>query len=88
MQEYVNIDYRDILSIVGLVGDPGEGRIIAEARFARRDNNPYADIAFTVDESCQGAGIATHMYKMLVRFAKNRGLKGFTATFSPPTSPC
>ena len=87
MQEYVNIDYCDILSIVGLVGDPGEGRIIAEARFARRDNNPYADIAFTVDESCQGAGIATHMYKMLARFAKNRGLKGFTADILASNKP-
>ena len=31
------------------------------------------------DEKYQGLGIATYMYEMLVRLAKERGLKGFTA---------
>ena len=46
MQDYVNIDYRGTMSVVGLVGDPGEGRIIAEARYVRLPDRPLADIAF------------------------------------------
>jgi acyl-CoA hydrolase/GNAT superfamily N-acetyltransferase len=79
MQEYVNVDYRDTLSIVGLVGEPGQQTIIAEARFAKHPNRPFVDIAFIVDENYQGYGIATHMYKMLAKLAKDRGAHGMTA---------
>ncbi len=79
MQEYVNVDYSNTLSIVGLIGEPGQGKIIAEARFVRQNNNSYADIAFIVDENHQNLGIAGFMYKTLVRLARERGIKGFTA---------
>ena len=39
----------------------------------------YGDVAFVVDEKYQGLGIATYLYEMLIRLAKERGLKGFTA---------
>jgi acyl-CoA hydrolase/GNAT superfamily N-acetyltransferase len=79
MQTYVNIDYRRVLSIVGLVGAPGEGRIVAEARFVCHGDRPYGDVAFVVDEEHQGLGMATFMYRMLIRLARERGLQGFTA---------
>ena len=79
MQEYVNVDYRDVLSIVALVGEPGKQTIIGEARFARHQNKPFVDIAFVVDEAYQGYGIATYMYQMLARLAKDRGAQGMTA---------
>jgi RimJ/RimL family protein N-acetyltransferase len=79
MQEYVNIDYRETMSLVGLLGDPGEGRIIAEARYVRLSEGSYADIAFIVDETYQGMGIATFLFKTLRRIAKERGIEGFTA---------
>ncbi len=79
MQEYVNIDYADTLSIVGLIGEPGKGKIIAEARFVRKNNRSFADVAFMVDENYQNLGIAGFMYKTLVRLARERGIKGFTA---------
>jgi acyl-CoA hydrolase/GNAT superfamily N-acetyltransferase len=79
MQKYVNVDYGRVLSIVGLVGEPGEGRIVAEARFVKDSQRPYADVAFVVDEVYQGLGIASYLYKLLTRLAKERGLHGFTA---------
>lgn len=79
MQEYVNVDYRNVLSVVGLVGPPGQGRIIAEARFARHKEKPFVDVAFVVDEEYQGLGIATFLYKMLIQLARQRGAKGITA---------
>ncbi len=79
MQAYVNVDYRSVLSIVGLVGTPGQGQIIAEARFARHRNKPLVDVAFIVDEKYQGLGIATHLYRMLARLARQRGARGMTA---------
>jgi GNAT superfamily N-acetyltransferase len=79
MQAYVNVDYRDVLSVVGLVGPPGQGQIIAEARFARHKDKPYVDVAFVVDEDYQGLGIATYLYRMLARLARQRGARGMTA---------
>lgn len=79
MQEYVNVDPNRLLSIVGLVGKPEEEKIIAEARFVRDQMRPHADIAFVVDEEYQGLGIAGFLYRMLVRLARERGVKAFTA---------
>ncbi len=79
MQAYVNVDFSRTMSIVGLVGEPGRGRIIAEARYVRSANRPYGDMAFVVDEDYQGMGIASFLFKMLIQLAKERGLQGFTA---------
>ncbi len=75
MQSYVNVDYSRAMSIVGLVED----HIIAEARFVKDRQRPYADVAFVVDEKFQGLGIASHLLQMLIRLAKERGLQGFIA---------
>ncbi len=82
MQEYVNADCNTAVSIVGETGDANP-QIIAEARFVKLEEGPYAETAFIVDEAFQGLGIATFLYKMLTRLAKDRGLKGFTADVLP-----
>ncbi len=79
MQEYVNIDYSRVMSVVALTGEPDQETIIAEARFAKDEQSSYGDLAFVVDEKYHGRGIATALYEMLIRLAKERGLKGFTA---------
>jgi GNAT superfamily N-acetyltransferase len=67
------------MSLVGLVGEPGKGRIIAEARYVQEFQRPIADVAFVVDEKYQGYGIATYLYQMLVRLARERGVQRLTA---------
>jgi len=79
MQEYVNVDFSSVLSIVGLTGEPDQEHIIAEARFVKERHRPYADVAFVVDENYQGVGIATYLYQMLIRLARERGIQRFTA---------
>lgn len=79
MQDYVNLDYREALSIVGLVGEPGEEKLIAEGRYVKHEKRPYADVAFVVDEKYQGLGVASFLYRLLTRYAMQRGLVGMTA---------
>jgi len=79
MQEYVNVDWNQVVSIVGLVGEEGQGRIIAEARFIRIPVHSLAEAVFVVDEQYQRLGIASFMYRMLIGQAKERGIRGFTA---------
>jgi len=79
MQEYVNVDYRLLMSIVGVVEDSGVEKIIAEARYVRSKARPYADTAFIVDEKYQGKGIASYMFDLLIRVAREEGISGFSA---------
>ena len=79
MQEYVNVDYRRVMSIVGTVEEEGMERIIAEGRYTRRRENTYPNTAFVVDERYQGRGIATLLLELLIRTAREQGLGGFSA---------
>jgi GNAT superfamily N-acetyltransferase len=79
MQEYVNVDWNQVVSIVGLIGEEGQGRIIAESRFIRIPASPYAEVVFVVDEKYQRLGIASFLYQMMIRLATERGITGFTA---------
>jgi acyl-CoA hydrolase/GNAT superfamily N-acetyltransferase len=79
MQAYVNVDWSKDMSIVGLVGGPGEERIIAEGRYLADARGEWAEVAFVVDENYQSLGICSHLFRMLVRLAGEHGLKGFYA---------
>jgi len=80
MQEYVNVDYRRTMSIVGIVQEEGVERIIAEGRYVRLPERPYADMAFLVDEAYQGKGISTYLLNLLIRIAREQGgIQGFRA---------
>lgn len=80
MQEYVNIDYNRTMSIVALEGDAGKGKIIAEARYVKLHVRPYAEVAFIVDEDYQGQGIASYLFQMLIRIARENRITGFVAS--------
>ncbi len=79
MQQYVNVDYQDTMSIVGLVDDHGTEKVIAEARYAREPEDRFADTAFIVDEAYNGKGVATFLFNLLIRIALQRGIDGFKA---------
>lgn len=79
MQTYVNVDWSKDMSIVGLVGGPGQERIIAEGRYLADARGEWAEVAFVVDENYQSLGICTYLFQLLIRLAEERGLKGFYA---------
>jgi len=79
MQPYVNIDYRDTLSLVGIVQKRGIEHIIAEGRFARNDDDKTHEIAFIVDEVYQGMGIGSYMVDRIIGIARDRGISKLTA---------
>jgi acyl-CoA hydrolase/GNAT superfamily N-acetyltransferase len=83
IQEYVNVDYRRMMSVVALVGESDQETIIAEARYVKDEQSSLGELAFVVDEKYQGIGIGSYLYEMLIRVAKDRGLKGFTAEVLP-----
>ncbi len=83
MQKYVNIDYKSILSIVGVVEKDRSERIVAEARFAFDKLHNNYETAFVVDEQYQGKGLATFMLNYLIRIAQERGIRELIAYILP-----
>lgn len=83
MQKYVNIDYIDVVSIVGLITRNRQEEIIAEGRYAYYPQEKTYEMAFIVDEDFQGKGIATFMAEYLIKIAKERGLKTVCANVLP-----
>lgn len=78
-QEYVNVDWDHVMSIVGVIGKPGQELIISEGRYLVDGSGQWAELAFVVDEPYQNLGIATYVFKLLVTLARQRGLKGLYA---------
>ncbi|MBN2178850.1 MAG: GNAT family N-acetyltransferase [Deltaproteobacteria bacterium] len=87
MQEYVNVDYKRVMSIVGLIEEAGAERVIAEGRYTRYKDTPHADVAFVVDETLQGTGVGTYLFEKLIRIAKKRGIEGFKADIIADNKP-
>ena len=79
MQEYVNVDYRRNMSIVGVTEEAGREEIIAEGRYSRHQDNSLADTAFVVDEKFVGRGIASFILEMLIKYSGEQGITGFSA---------
>ena len=79
MQDYVNVDWSRTMSIVGIDESDDCSRVVAEARYIKENVRPMAEIVFVVDEAYQGLGIASFLFRLLMRLAKERGVQGFTA---------
>ena len=79
MQPYVNIDYQEVLSVVGTILDKGSERIIAEARYAHAEKADSWEMAFVVDEGYQGRGIASFLLDYLIGVARERGVGKLSA---------
>ncbi len=85
LNEYVNPDYMTVMSIVGVVGEVGSGKIIAEARFDKLPSKTFANVTIIVESAYQNMGIASYLYGLLMKAARERGIEGFTS-YVPATS--
>ncbi len=79
MQRYVNIDYEKTLAIVAVVETGRTQKIIGEARYSFFEYDGTYEMAFIVNESYQGLGIATFMLEYLMKIAVERGIEVLSA---------
>jgi acyl-CoA hydrolase/ribosomal protein S18 acetylase RimI-like enzyme len=82
-QDLVNVDYKQSMAIVGVVGEIGKERIIAVARYIAVPGLDFPEIAFVVHEAYRGKGIAGFLFQQLKRVAMSNGFEGFTAYVLP-----
>ena len=79
VQPMVNIDFREEISIVGLLGEAGDDVMVAIGGFQIDHTDNVAEVAFVVRDDWQRHGIGTFLMKKLVDIAKDHGLDGFKA---------
>ncbi|MFW2332264.1 GNAT family N-acetyltransferase [Ilumatobacter sp.] len=75
LRRFTNVDFVDRVALV--VEDHGD--FIAWASYERLQNRDDAEVAFMVDDRCQGRGVATLLLEHLAAIAKTNGIERFTA---------
>src|SRR5512145_621416 len=76
------IDYADKMAIAAVTGkeEPeSRERIIGIGRYINNPHTGFAEVAFTTHQDWQNRGIGTFFLQHLVRIAKEKNIKGFTA---------
>jgi len=79
VQDFVYIDYRSDMAIVGTIPEAHGEDIIAIGRYYLNQRTNLAEIAFIVRDQWQNHGIGTFLLRYLITIAKRNGIAGFTA---------
>jgi len=79
IQEFVYIDHRNEVSIVGTVPEAHGEDIIALGGYYLDSHTNRAEIAFIVKDEWQNRGIGSFMLRYLTSIAKQHSIEGFTA---------
>jgi acyl-CoA hydrolase/RimJ/RimL family protein N-acetyltransferase len=79
IQEFVYIDHRNDVTIVGTLPATDGEEMIAVGSYYLDQKTNMAEVAFVVSDKWQNHGIGTFLLKHLMRSARRNGIRGFTA---------
>ncbi len=79
IQDFVYIDHRNDVTIVGTLPEAHGEDIVAIGSYYLDPKTNLAEVAFTVADKMQNHGIGTFLLKHLMRVARRNGIRGFTA---------
>jgi acyl CoA:acetate/3-ketoacid CoA transferase beta subunit/GNAT superfamily N-acetyltransferase len=79
IQEFVYIDHRKDVAVVGTVPEAHGEEIVAVGRYYLDEQTNRAEVAFVVRDGWQGKHIGRFLFQHLSRLAIRNGISGFTA---------
>jgi L-amino acid N-acyltransferase YncA len=83
LQPFANIDYDTEMALVGIIREKEVSKMIAVSRYILNKNTGTAEVSFIVSDDWQDRGIGSYLLEYMVRIAKQRGIKAFTAEVLP-----
>src|SRR6266508_4628063 len=86
VKPFLDPDWADRGSLVGVVEDEGVERVVAIASWARLRDRRRAEVAFAVDDRYQGKGVGTRLLEQLADLGAEHGIEAFVAEVSFPTA--
>jgi acyl-CoA hydrolase/GNAT superfamily N-acetyltransferase len=79
IRDFVYIDHRRDVAIVGTVPEAHGEQIIAVGTYYLNEKTNMAEVAFVVRDGWQNKRLGTNLFKHLTKIAKRNGIAGFTA---------
>ena len=79
IQDFVFVDHRTDVAIVGTLPEAHGDQFVAIGRYFLDPTTNRAEVAFTVKDEWQNKGIGAYMLKSLITIARRNGIGGFTA---------
>jgi len=79
IQNFVYVDHRKDVAIVGTLPEAYGDEIIVVGRYYLDEHTNRAEVAFVVRDEWQNRGLGTFVFRHLVNIAKANGITGFTA---------
>lgn len=83
IKNFVYIDHRKDVAIVGTVPEAHGDDIIAVGRYYLDERSNMAEVAFVVRDDWQNRGLGKFLFNHLINVAKSNGIAGFTAEVLP-----